>query len=86
MSALPGESMNATSEPRNPLAGLDLTPFAFTRRCWVDATPDAVYHLAGPSAGPPAGPPSPAFVSGPAGDGGVMASGRWRSGDQRRPS
>ncbi|MEV7341472.1 SRPBCC family protein [Streptomyces sp. NPDC093544] len=29
----------------HPLAGIDLTPFAFTRRCWVDATPDSVYRL-----------------------------------------
>ncbi|MFI1925915.1 SRPBCC family protein [Streptomyces sp. NPDC020377] len=34
-----------TSGPRNPLAGLDLAPFAFTRRCWVDAPPDSVYAL-----------------------------------------
>lgn len=38
--------MTATCpDPRNPLAGIDLAPFAFTRRCWVDATPDSVYDL-----------------------------------------
>ena len=30
---------------QDPLDGLDLTPFAFTRRCWVNATPDALYRL-----------------------------------------
>ncbi|MDH6624758.1 hypothetical protein M2271_002562 [Streptomyces sp. LBL] len=34
-----------TLDPQHPLAGLDLTPFAFTRRCWADATPDSVYRL-----------------------------------------
>lgn len=31
--------------PRHSLAGLDLTPFTFTRRCWVDLPPDSVYPL-----------------------------------------
>ncbi|MEU8710422.1 SRPBCC family protein [Streptomyces sp. NPDC048565] len=34
-----------TSDPQHPLAGLDLAPYAFTRRCWVDATPDSLYRL-----------------------------------------
>ncbi|MGW0871905.1 SRPBCC family protein [Streptomyces sp. NPDC002740] len=38
--------MSATaSGPRHALAGLDPAPFAFTRQCWVDATPDSVYRL-----------------------------------------
>ncbi|MET8167467.1 SRPBCC family protein [Streptomyces sp. NPDC005329] len=38
--------MSATaSDPRHALAGLDPAPFAFLRRCWVDATPDSVYAL-----------------------------------------
>ncbi|WP_017586018.1 SRPBCC family protein [Nocardiopsis ganjiahuensis] len=38
-------SENTTPDSRDPLADLDLTPFAFTRRCWVDAPPDFVYPL-----------------------------------------
>lgn len=34
-----------TPDPQHPLAGVDLTPFAFTRRCWVGAAPDHVYRL-----------------------------------------
>ncbi|MEU5717571.1 SRPBCC family protein [Streptomyces sp. NPDC020403] len=46
----PQESMGAAIDPNTPdppstLAGLDLTALAFTRRCWVDAPPDAVYRL-----------------------------------------
>ncbi|MET9612115.1 SRPBCC family protein [Kitasatospora indigofera] len=38
-------SGNTAAGPRHPLAGLDLTPFTFTRRCWVDSPPDSVYPL-----------------------------------------
>ncbi|MFJ9889576.1 SRPBCC family protein [Streptomyces sp. NPDC091287] len=38
-------SENTYPAPRNPLAGLDLAPFTFNRRHWVDLTPDSVYHL-----------------------------------------
>ncbi|CAO0836473.1 hypothetical protein SMICM17S_04997 [Streptomyces microflavus] len=31
--------------PPQPPAGLDLTPFAFSRRCWVALAPDSVYRL-----------------------------------------
>lgn len=31
--------------PEHPLAHLDVTPFAFTRRCWVNASPGALYRL-----------------------------------------
>ncbi|MYW04742.1 SRPBCC family protein [Streptomyces sp. SID3343] len=34
-----------TTDLRHPLAGLDPTPFAFTRRSWIDATPDSLYDL-----------------------------------------
>ncbi|MFS8204660.1 SRPBCC family protein [Streptomyces sp. CWNU-52B] len=38
-------SENTRPASHDSLAGLDLTPFAFTRRCWVDLTPDSVYQL-----------------------------------------
>ncbi|MFJ8748820.1 SRPBCC family protein [Streptomyces sp. NPDC102441] len=38
-------SENIAPAPHSPLAGLDLAPFTFTRRCWVDLTPDSVYQL-----------------------------------------
>lgn len=38
-------SNSVTPGPRNPLAGIDLTPFAFARRCWVALPPDSVYRL-----------------------------------------
>jgi len=74
--------MNATSEPRNPLAGLDLTPFVFTRRCWVDATPDAVYHLISDVSLIGTWSPSADGVSYAPGDGPRV--GAWFSGRNRR--
>jgi hypothetical protein len=43
VSAASSESTAPT--PRSSLAGLDLMPFTFTRRCWVGLTPDSVYQL-----------------------------------------
>ncbi|GAA3980888.1 hypothetical protein GCM10022384_32670 [Streptomyces marokkonensis] len=43
MSTTTSENTDAT--PLDSPAGLDLAPFVFTRRCWVDLTPDSVYHL-----------------------------------------
>ncbi|MDX2407756.1 SRPBCC family protein [Streptomyces microflavus] len=43
MSATTSESTDPG--PRQPPAGLDLTPFAFSRRCWVALAPDSVYRL-----------------------------------------
>lgn len=42
---VPAPTPAGAPAPRHPLAGLDLAPFTFTRRCWVDAAPDAVYRL-----------------------------------------
>ncbi|MFD7969578.1 SRPBCC family protein [Streptomyces clavifer] len=41
----PEEPTTAAPAPQHPLDGLDLTPFTFSRRCWVDAAPDSVYRL-----------------------------------------
>ncbi|WP_371613284.1 SRPBCC family protein [Streptomyces clavifer] len=41
----PEEPTTAAPPPQHPLDGLDLTPFTFSRRCWVDAAPDSVYRL-----------------------------------------
>ncbi|WP_327122036.1 SRPBCC family protein [Streptomyces sp. NBC_01341] len=38
-------TQSAAPGPRNSLVGLDLTPFSFTRRCWVDLLPASVYPL-----------------------------------------
>ncbi|WP_328843463.1 SRPBCC family protein [Streptomyces sp. NBC_00258] len=38
-------SGSTAPNPQNSLDGLDLTPFTFTRRCWVDLAPDSVYSL-----------------------------------------
>lgn len=37
--------MTLTTEQTGSTAGLDLAPFTFTRRCWVDASPGTVYDL-----------------------------------------
>ncbi|USQ85773.1 SRPBCC family protein [Streptomyces phaeoluteigriseus] len=38
-------AQNTARHPRHPLDDLDLAPFTFTRRCWVDLPPDSVYPL-----------------------------------------
>ncbi|QNE73257.1 SRPBCC family protein [Streptomyces finlayi] len=66
---------------RDPLAGLDLTPFTFTRRCWVDSTPDSVYQLISDVSLIETWSPSASAVSYEPGDGpwvGARFSGRNR--------
>ncbi|MFC1443153.1 SRPBCC family protein [Streptacidiphilus sp. N1-10] len=72
-----------TADSPHPLAGLDLTPFVFTRRCWVNATPDALYRLVSDVALIETWSPSASAVSYAAGDGpwvGARFSGRNRRG------
>jgi len=70
-----------TPGPQHPLAGLDLTSFAFTRRCWVNATPDSLYRLISDVALIETWSPSASAVSYAPGDGpwvGARFSGRNR--------
>lgn len=71
-----------TPNPQHPLAGLDLTSFTFTRRCWVDTTPDSVYRLISDVSLIETWSPSASEVSYAPGDGPWVSS--WFSGHNRR--
>ncbi|HET6860846.1 MAG TPA: SRPBCC family protein [Streptomyces sp.] len=65
-----------------PLAGIDLTPFAFTLRCWVPAAPHSVYRLISDVSLIETWSPSASAVSYAPGDGPWV--GAWLSGRNRR--
>ena len=75
-------STPVTTTPQHPLAGLDPTPFTFTRRCWVDATQDSVYRLISDVSLIGTWSPSADEVSYTPGDG--PRAGSWFSGRNRR--
>ncbi|WP_371494618.1 SRPBCC family protein [Kitasatospora sp. NBC_00374] len=75
-------SRSTAAGPRNPLVGLDLTPFTFTRRCWVDLMPDSVYPLIGDVSLIETWSPSASAVSYEPGGGPWV--GAWFSGRNRR--